>query len=109
MALKVKLVAFAHVLLDEIRELPALFTTIEGLHVDEDGFVLPLARGGVFLLVVDGKAKVGDFTAAGERSRFRVARQPSDEHHLVQVGHDYTPVERGWGKTTPPIVYIRSP
>ena len=60
---------------------------VERLAVDEDRLVFPLAGLLVLLAVVDREAELGDLAAVGEGPHFGVARQPADQHHLVQVRH----------------------
>src|SRR5207249_12088729 len=78
--------SLAEVLLDEVR-LATLLAAVEDFHVDENGVFDPLARLGVLFAVVHREAELRHLAAVGEGPHFRVARQATDQHHFVQVGH----------------------
>jgi hypothetical protein len=80
------LVPFAERLLDEIR-LFSLFTPVKDIDVKKDRFVFPLARGRILSSIVHSKSEFSDLAAVGKSPHFRIAGQPADQQHLVQVRH----------------------
>src|SRR5439155_17673181 len=61
---------------------------VECLDVEEDRLILPLPGLCVLLLVVDREAERRHLAAgSAKRPHLGVARQATDQHHLVQIGH----------------------
>src|SRR5205085_1844957 len=63
------------------------FAAVEHLALDENGLILPLSGLRVLAAVVDGEAKIRHLAAARKHARLGVARQTTDQHHFVEVGH----------------------
>src|SRR5262245_51466085 len=80
------LLALAH-RLEQPLCLLAHLAPVPDLHVDEHRDVFPLLRVLVQLPVVDREAELGAGLDIADLDRFRVAGQPADQHHLVEVGH----------------------
>ena len=68
----------------------ALLASVEDFRVDENGIFDPLSRLLVLLAVVHCEAELRHLAAVGEGPHFRVARQATDQHHFVQIGHRST-------------------
>src|SRR5207244_2575690 len=60
---------------------------VPDLHVDEDWNLLPLVCVLVQLPVVHREAELRSRLCALRHDRFRIAGQPADQHHLVEVRH----------------------
>jgi hypothetical protein len=86
MPLEKHLLPFAQALLHQIGLL-ARFTTIKDLTINEYRIIFPLSGAAILLSIVDGKPKLGNFAPVGKRPDFRIARQPADEHHFVEIRH----------------------
>src|SRR5215471_4371705 len=68
--------------------LSALLTAVEDLQVEENGVIDELPGLGVLLAVVHCETELRHLSAGREGPHFRVARQATDQHHFVQVGHE---------------------
>src|SRR5438874_9970059 len=99
MAFNENLAALTKRLFNQI-SLLSRFAAVESIYIHKNRLILPLASLHVLAAIVHRESEFCDLSSVRKNACFWIAREPPDQHDLVEVCHGSSSVVLGYRTTT---------